>query len=670
MPPWLSSSAYLSPLLTAYDSRIKELMRRIEQFQSKSLEISAESDALMERNKALENELETKMVSLHQKLRIKSKSDAASSAMDGCDFDSGEVAECQQRLSILGQQNKLLRESEARWEQEKQNYLMLVAENKKTVDVLQSELEKVKRSKLDLEDMLSALEFEKTEMQRLVADLKQNVIAKLNDKAGGLQQRLKMEVSEHKASQQQMAALDHDFNALHCAHSALSEQCGELSDEKHALSARAARLDDELADREQALVANEKKADVLNEALGSTESVLAMYKQRELEHLKQINELTAKHDLFVDIERGKLTEENKLCAQQLAKLKQQRKDEQAELDEAHRSAMERVKANLRQSEQAMTRSIDELMASNASLSAQRSDVEQRCASKARDVEQLQKTYLGKIDALESKENAQILRVKQLELEKERFSEMAQRRESELTQESKLWKAERQMYNESLARMQRDDDQKKLRLMEGQETILTLRQQLDKLGTQSEADASRHSELAATLQSKLSGNEEAFHATMASYKAELVKLEALYNGSQAQTAELIGKHSALSAKWQAEHRKSTGNFSRIIDALKLENKALLKARMALQGKLEQLRSNQSNTVSDNESMNKKLLCSQRTARSLTEALENVKALNQSYRKKEGLLLHENKSLRDELSKTQISMQRWQRNQQFNNKINSH
>jgi len=310
------------------------------------------------------------------------------------------------------------------------------------------------------------------------------------------------------------------------------------------------------------------------------------------------------------------------------------------------------------------------MASNASLSAQRADVEQRCASKERDVQSLQKTYLGKIEVLKTKENGQSLRVKQLELEKERFAEMAQRRETELTQESKLWKAERQMYNENLARMQRDDDAKKLRLIEGEEAMLTLRQQFDRVGAQSEADASRHAQIVATLQSKLSENEEAYHATMASYKAELKKFEALYNDSQAQTAELIGKHSALSAKWQTEHRKSTANFSRAIDALKIENKALLSARMALQGKLEQLRSNQSNTVSDNESMNKKLMCSQRTARSLTEALENVKALNQSYRKKEGLLLHENKSLRDELSKTQISMQRWQRNQQFNDKINSH
>jgi len=360
MPPWLSSSTYLSPLLIAYDSRIKELTQRIEQFQSKSLEITAESEALMDRNKALENELESKMVSLHQKLRIRSKNAVTSnsSAMDGCDMDSAEAAEYQQRLSILGQQNKLLRESESRWEQEKQNYLLLVAENKKTVDVLQSELETIKRDKVELEEMLSNLEFEKGEMQRLVADLKQNVIAKLNDKADTLQKRLKNEISEHKATQQRMSALEHEFNALHNAHSALNEQCNELSDEKHALSTRASRLDDELADREQNLSASEQKSNVLSEALSSTENVLALYKQRELEHLKQINELKAKHELFVDVERGKLEEENAQCALQLTKLKQQRRDEQTELEEAHRSAMGRAKDKQRQSEQAMARSIE------------------------------------------------------------------------------------------------------------------------------------------------------------------------------------------------------------------------------------------------------------------------------------------------------------------------
>eukprot|EP01084_Bolivina_argentea_P173932 301284_1 len=70
LAPWSSSSKYVSPLLVAYDAKIKELNHQIKTYQEKALQIKKESDALIKRNQDLQNELETKVVSLYQKLKI------------------------------------------------------------------------------------------------------------------------------------------------------------------------------------------------------------------------------------------------------------------------------------------------------------------------------------------------------------------------------------------------------------------------------------------------------------------------------------------------------------------------------------------------------------------------------------------------------------------------
>jgi len=585
-------------------------------------------------------------------------------------MDDHEFGEYQQRVHILTQQNTLLRESESRWKMDKQNYLDLISEHKQTVDHLQSELTKINGDYEDLEEVTNKIKYENADLKQLNHDLKQDVITKLEEKMNRMEQRLRSECTEHDALKQKYRRFEGDYALLNDAHNKLDDKYQSMETENVDLCQRVEALNDSIHEQKQSALAMESKLKSTNEALDTMEGVLNIYKQKEMEFMKQINDLKANHDLFVNVEKDKLLLQNETQCQQIVTLKQ-RKQEVLEQSEKDKKAItERMTLKFQKREQALTQSLQELTTKNATLSTERQRFKSRCDVMERETDQIKGEMLTKFDALKTTENELQCRVKQLELEKDRCSEMAQRREHELSQQSKLWKSEREILGQTIAELNRNDDQKNLNLIQDQETILELNEQIDKMSERLKMEQSRNGKMIETLSSKLSQNESAFNSTMEHYKAELAKFESLYSDSQVMTKEIISKHEALSTKWKEENRNSFTNFTKMIGELKKENKSLITANLSLQGKMEHILGNQRNTVSENEKMNKKLINAQKTTHSLTESVENLKRTNANYRKKETLLLTENKNLRNELNKTQISMQRMQRNHQFNAKLNSH
>merc|ERR1712130_1099866 len=130
-----------------------------------------------------------------------------------------------------------------------------------------------------------------------------------------------------------------------------------------------------------------------------------------------------------------------------------------------------------------------------------------------------------------------------------------------------------------------------------------------------------------LDEKLNKSESSYTVTIGNYKKELTNLESLYNESQVQTKDIVNRHEALSRKWKE-------------------------------------------TLSSNQEIKRKLANNQRNMHSLDETASSLKKMNEKYQKKESLLLNENKSLREQLNQATISMQRLQRKQHFNQKINCH
>ena len=181
----------------------------------------------------------------------------------------------------------------------------------------------------------------------------------------------------------------------------------------------------------------------------------------------------------------------------------------------------------------------------------------------------------------------------------------------------------------------------------------------------------HSKQMQEFVDKLNKSESSYALTIENYKKELMHLETLYNESQVQTKDIVNRHEALSRKWKEENRKTFDNFTSIVNELKAENKAIIQSNIKLKTEMDDVINNElKDTLSSNHEIKKKLVSYERSLHSVNESASSLKKMNEKYQKKEKLLLNENKSLRDELNKITISMQRLQRRQHFNQKIDCH
>jgi len=546
----------------------------------------------------------------------------------------------------------------------------LMAEQKGTAEALQAELGRLGAVHSELSSTAKGIKYENGSLKQLNDELRHSVVAKLEAKMAHLDQQLRAECTEHDALRQRWNRLEAEYTALNDGHNKLDDKNREIQADNVELEQRVETLEDAVDEHKNMVSATESKLKSSNAAIETLENVLGVYKSKELEAMKLVNSLKANHSLFVNVERDRLLAQKEALSKQVASLKQQKLSLLAEGECFKKEVEDKLTLRFQQRQQALTQSLQDMTTRNAVLSTERQRFKTRGQVVQRETDQIKAGMLKKFDALKSTENELKCKLKHSELEKERVSEMAQRKEKELTQQTKLWKSERELLGQTIAELNRNDDKKNLTLIQDQEAILDLNERIEKLSERLQVEGSRNSKLTQSLQAKLVQNEAAFKSTIEHYKVELGKFENLYSESQAMTKEIISKHETLSTKWKEENRNSFTINTNIIDALKRENKSLLAANLTLRGQHDSLCGNQRNTVAENEKMNKKLLNAQKTNAQMADHIENVKAINEGYRKKETLLLTENKNLRNELSKSQIGMQRLQRNHQFNAKINSH
>merc|ERR1712129_574142 len=261
-----------------------------------------------------------------------------------------------------------------------------------------------------------------------------------------------------------------------------------------------------------------------------------------------------------------------------------------------------------------------------------------------------------------------VKIKKLDLESTRCSELAKRKESDLTNHEKLWQKERSIFNQTIAELNKNDDKKNLVLIQNEEKILT---QNEKLNESLKMEKTMSAKQIHELDDKLNKNESSYTLTIGNYKKELTNLETLYSESQVQTKDIVNRHEALSRKWKEENRKTFDNFTQIVNELKSENKTVIHSNIKLSSELDDVINNElKQTLSSNQEIKRKLANYQKSMHSLDESANSLKKMNEKYQKKESLLLNENKTLREQLNQATISMQRMQRKQHFNQKINCH
>jgi len=501
-------------------------------------------------------------------------------------------------------------------------------------------------------------------------ELKNNVVTKLKEKSEFLEERLKIETSEHLELKKTFNGYENEYTSLNNIHSKLEEKYTMLESENADFRNKIDLLNEEINEHQNALSSEKKKLHSMTESLETIENVLQIYKNKELEYMKQINDLKNNHELFVNIEKDKLLNENNLYLQQINKLKKQNENILEETQKENKKKLNKLNEKFTQKEQILNDALNELMAKNVKFNEERNESETKCNVISNDIENIKKMYLEKFEALKTTENELKCKIKELDLGNDRFSELIKRKETDLMQRSKAWESERSIYNQTISELNKNDDKKNLILIQNEETILNLNEMTEKMKETLKMDKIRNMKQVQELSEKLNKNENIFNSTIENYRNELTNLENLYNESQIKTKDIIKKHESLSTKWKEENRKTFENFTNIINELKKENKSLINSNIKLETETEHLLRNESNAVSNTNQIKKKLMDSEKSILSMAETMDNLKAMNENYKKKETLLLTENKNLRNQLNKATISMQRLQRNQHFNQKINSH
>merc|ERR1719350_1537821 len=284
---------------------------------------------------------------------------------------------------------------------------------------------------------------------------------------------------------------------------------------------------------------------------------------------------------------------------------------------------------------------------------------------------LKKMYADKFEHTMQTANDLNVKIKELDLESTCCSELAKRKESDLINHEKLWQKERSIFNQTIAELNKNDDKKNLILIQNEEKISTQNEKLEKLNESLKMEKTMSAKQIHELDDKLNKNESSYTLTIGNYKKELTNLETLYSESQVQTKDIVNRHEALSRKWKEENRKTFDNFTQIVNELKSENKTVIQSNIKLSSELDDVINNElKQTLSSNQEIKMKLANYQKSMHSLDESANSLKKMNEKYQKKESLLLNENKSLREQLNQATISIQRMQRKQHFNQKINCH
>merc|ERR1739844_578551 len=140
---------------------------------------------------------------------------------------------------------------------------------------------------------------------------------------------------------------------------------------------------------------NKTKMASMSESLESVESILEKYKNKEMDYLKQLNDIKNANELFLNLEKDKLLLENKMCLDKINNLQNEKKQQ---MENAHKEQQDLIASMNEQydkKEHSLNASINDLLAKNAKLSEERTQIETKYRVIKEDMDALKKMYADK-----------------------------------------------------------------------------------------------------------------------------------------------------------------------------------------------------------------------------------------------------------------------------------
>ena len=565
LPPWLVNPQYLTPLMTAYDIRLKDAQDKIRLYEKELLNLKQYAERVVEENERLHEEIRKHAQLLMQKVDNPDTSATVGTShllsQSGVIVGSGvvgqqEIQELEERLDLLTEENDIL-----------------IEQQRKT----SSELERLRAESFqkttELSKLTTALESCNKEIQALnfvTNDVK--ILEKENRALVSELNKYKKEIKDTTASLMEHKQKNGELSAKL---QSLGRENERLTKREMEVEGRAIAVDSSLNDLYAKLQRNEKEIDRLTTergelvtSLSTLQKTLAAVEQRELDaynHVKESIEMVETARLERD--QGMMREEQ--LGRELKRVSDKLSKIQEGMHDSHSNDMKSLKAHYETQISKLMDEVTSLELSCADLQAQtdrairdkraaESELEKLCKETPEDIMRLNSI----IDEINGR-----LKI----YEKDR-DEAIQKLE---TASSEFRKKERFLEKEKLnVTTKAEDDRKKLRNMEreleeSKEDKFNLLQAYET----SQKEMRNLITVKDTLEWKMSTELEAYSRRLEmmerGYKLKLDAAEENIRESNTELQKLWAAQQKNNAHWREESKELATKFETLVSELKNE-----------------------------------------------------------------------------------------------------
>jgi hypothetical protein len=688
LPPWISQSRFMSPLLVAYEKRIQDLTKRNLEQQKELGGLRLETKKNLLRNEQLERDLQKHVGSVVQQFDGKQATrGSGSSGSSGSASSSGivsggdgreliasavpeEIKELQEHVALLREEGDLLRSQDDENQAHIVQLVNQIQEERNEKELLESKLEDMNRLALSKDKMQVNLQQTMGSLS-IVAKDKDRLLEQLKVTKVDLKTAIVKHQQYRKQQEQVSAALKEDVMRLREELSSYGQREIEGQARIDTLEKQLETVNDKLrhAVREQDTASNDVESMV--KALEQLEQTLAGYKQRESKAMKRESELVeATHN--AELARDQISAKEQGLRDEIKRLQGGMETHAAEVKKASDANVTKIYTKAKETEAKLLEQLRNMQLACAELDAAREKAARGLHSTEKQLKALQAKSQAEITRLSDALHKLRTTLADHKSETERYQDKATRASTELRVNADAWGKEREVLSTQCTKERQLVDEREFQL---------------KAALQENA---RLADMRAALELEIRQLQTTFESRQNAYAGDVERLKAskheelgqmhhrlgeayqMQEESESRLAGIIANKEESAKRWKEENKETLQNFQRVVK----EQKEHVERNRSLTRKLAGS-TRECAAVKQNQEENEKLVAHLRNE--VQTHKEKVKPLSVQLnetlqREKEALQGHV--TLKSQLERMQLEQERslrqhtnQMRKQQFNEQANT-
>ncbi|GMI31808.1 hypothetical protein TrCOL_g7454 [Triparma columacea] len=405
LPPWMSSENVMSPLFSAYDSRINDLASLTEQQRMALDSFAEEIEKLVTENELLRNSQLKDLKADMDRITLDGGAAASSSSRPNQALHDGQDVE--ERFGILMEENSLMAEQNALLSKE-------LEKSQEEIMMREQNIINLTQSMSDAAEAMQGLEAENVTLNREKKECEASLLMKTNE-CTSLSESTRKAISEMKAAVQLKNEAVMREDELRSDNKELDTECQDMSDKVRLAANKVNELKGKLAaktlEADRAGESLRRTTNELNRVRTDAENMVSVMDGME----KQLTEFQAREEGVSQLSREckekvedailARDQANAICTslrREVAKLLEQRKKSIEDTSNQHETVIDTIKSKLQLTIDKKERTCHELTISNAKLKveAERSRREKQTAVET--YVKLRETLEGERAGLKSK----------------------------------------------------------------------------------------------------------------------------------------------------------------------------------------------------------------------------------------------------------------------------